>query len=293
MQKITDSPIFKTLAAILGGVLFALSYTYFIVPLHLLSGGFTGISQLILRFISFIFKVRLPSGIDLTGILVWIMNIPLFILVWKTISRTFMFRTFLTVLVQSICMAWVPAPRAPVMDNVLVCALLGGAVAGLGVGITLKNGGCGGGMDIVGVYSAKKFPEFSVGKLSLIVNGIIYTIGALTNDLETAVYSVLFCLAECYVMDRIHDQNIMTQAVIITKSNRFRDEIIHHLNRGCTIWEGTGGYNETPTHIILTTVSKYERRILNHKMQDIDPNAFVTWQDGVSVTGKFEKRFDA
>ena len=115
----------------------------------------------------------------------------------------------------------------------------------------------------------------------------------MTDDLETAVYSVLFCFVESIVMDRIHDQNIMTQAIIVTQNNSFREEIIHHLNRGCTIWEGTGGYNDSPTHIIMTTVSRYERRILSHKVQDIDPHAFITYQDGVSVTGKFEKRFDA
>lgn len=291
-HKTTDS-IIKTITAIFGGVLFALSYRLFIVPLNLLSGGFTGISQLTLRLVSFLFHVSLPHNLDLTGILVWMFNIPLFFLVWKTVSKVFMFRTFLTVLVQSACMVWIPAPSSPVMDNPLTCVLLGGAVAGLGVGITLKNGGCGGGLDIVGVYCAKKFPEFSVGKLSLFVNGMIYLIGAVTNDLETAVYSVLFCFVECLVMDRIHDQNIMTQTMIVTQNEKFRDEIIHHLNRGCTIWEGMGGYNKSSTHIIMTTVSKYERRILDHKVQELDPNAFVTYQDGVSVKGKFEKRFDA
>ena len=293
METIRNTSLYKTLATVFGGVLFALSYRFFIVPLHLQSGGFTGISQLILRLFSYLFSVDIPSNIDVTGILVWLLNIPLFLLVWKTVSRVFMLRTFVTVLVQSACMVWVPAPSVPVMDNVLTCVLLGGAVAGLGVGISLKNGGCGGGLDIVGVYRAKKFPEFRVGKLSLFVNAMIYLISAVTDDLETAVYSVLFCFVESIVMDRIHDQNIMTQAIIVTQNNSFREEIIHHLNRGCTIWEGTGGYNDSPTHIIMTTVSRYERRILSHKVQDIDPHAFITYQDGVSVTGKFEKRFDA
>ena len=152
MSHFTETSLYKTLTAILGGVLFAFSYRVFIVPLHLLSGGFTGISQLIIRFFEFFFHVAPPSGIDVTGIIVWLLNIPLFILVWKTVSPTFMFRTFLTVLVQSLCMVWIPAPSVPLMDNTLTCVLLGGAIAGFGVGITLKNGGCGGGIDTVGIY---------------------------------------------------------------------------------------------------------------------------------------------
>ena len=293
MKRFTESSLYKTLIAVLGGVLFAFSYRIFIVPLHLMSGGFTGISQLILRFITFVFHVTPPSNIDVTGIIVWLLNIPLFIMVWKIVSPTFMLRTFLTVLVQSACMVWIPAPAAPLMDNTRTCVLLGGAIAGFGVGITLKNGGCGGGIDTVGIYSAKKFPEFSVGKLSLFVNGIIYVICAFSDGPEIAVYSVLYTFVECLVMDRIHEQNIMTQAIIVTRSNNFTDEIIHHLNRGCTVWDGSGGYDSTPTHIIMTTVSRYERRLLDQKVQELDPHAFVTYQDGVSVTGNFEKRFDA
>lgn len=293
MKAVTESSLFKTLLAVLGGVLFAFAYRLFIVPLCLFSGGFTGISQLLLRLLSFLLPLRLPEGLDLTGILFWILNIPLFVLAWRLVSRTFLVRTLLTVLVQSACMVLIPAPASPLLPDTLTCCILGGAVAGLGVGLTLRFGGCGGGIDIVGIYCAKKFPSFGVGKLSLCVNGVIYLIGALLNSPQTAVYSVIYSFVSSFVTDRIHEQNIMTLSIIVTKNPRVQEEIIHHLNRGCTVWEAHGGYRDAPTHVIMTAVSRYERRLLDAQVRAADPSAFVTYQDGVSVRGNFEKRFDA
>ncbi|MBQ1490523.1 MAG: YitT family protein, partial [Blautia sp.] len=265
----------------------------FIVPLGLFSGGFTGISQLLLRLLTFLFPRLLPSNVDLTGILLWGLNLPLFFLAWRMVSKTFLLRTVLTVLVQSACMVAIPAPTSPLMSDTLTCIIVGGSLAGLGVGLTLRFGGCGGGADIVGIYCAGRFPRVSVGKLCFFMNACIYLIGGLLDSPEIAVYSVIFSFVESLVMDRIHEQNIMTLSLIVTKSSAVQEEIIHHLNRGCTIWEGQGGYQKAPIHVIMTTVSGYERRRLDASIRQIDPHAFITYQDGVSVLGNFEKRFDA
>ena len=283
----------KLLLAMFGGFLYALSYRIILVPLNLYSGGFTGISQIILYLLERFFHLVPPSDFDLTGIVLWILNIPLLILCWKIVSRTFMLRTLATVLLQSACMALIPAPKAPLFDNMLTCVLVGGALSGFGVGITLISGGCGGGIDTLGIYCSKKFKSFSVGKVTLIVNSAIYLFSALTGSLEIAVYSIFYSLAASLVMDRIHTQNITSCALIVTKNSEFRERITHQLNRGCTVWEGTGGYKNESTHIIMTTVSKYEMRSLEKMVKESDPHAFITCTNGVDVTGNFEKRFDA
>ena len=283
----------KTAAAMFGGFLFALGYRVIIIPMHLYSGGFTGIAQIILYLAEKVFHLVPPQNIDLTGIVLWILNIPLLILCWKIVSRTFMIRTLATVLFQSLCMVLIPAPEAPLFNNMLTCVLIGGAVSGLGVGITLISGGCGGGIDTLGIYCSKKMRGFSVGRISLLINCMVYLFGAVTGSLEIAVYSVLYSLVASMVMDRIHTQNITSCAFIITKKDEFSRQIIQRLNRGCTVWEGTGGYKNESTHIIMTAVSKYELRTLDKIVRDVDPDAFITCTDNVSVTGKFEKRFDA
>ena len=285
--------LLKLACAMFGGSLFALGYRVFIIPMHLYSGGFTGISQIILYLLKVFFHLAPPENIDLTGIVLWLLNIPLLILCWRIVSRRFMIRTLATVLLQSVCMSLIPAPEAPLFENMFTCVLVGGAISGLGVGITLINGGCGGGIDTLGIYCAKKIHGFSVGRLSLLINSAIYLFGAVTGSLEIAVYSVIYSLVASLVMDRIHAQNITSCAFIITRKDEFTRQIIRQLNRGGTLWEGTGGYRNENTHIIMTAVSKYELRTLDKIIREVDPDAFITCTDNVSVTGNFEKRFDA
>ena len=118
MKEKSIRSFFKLLTAMAGGFLFALSYRMFLVPLDLYSGGFTGISQMILYCLEHLFNIVPPAGIDLTGIVLWILNIPLLLLCWKIVSRTFMLRTLATVLVQSAAMALIPAPGAPLFVGV-------------------------------------------------------------------------------------------------------------------------------------------------------------------------------
>ena len=70
------------------------------------------------------------------------------------------------------------------------------------------------------------------------------------------------------------------------------DAIIKELNRGTTVWEGIGGYTKQGTKVILTAVSKYQKRHLSRIIGEIDPNAFVIYSENSEVLGHFEKRFD-
>ena len=91
-------------------------------------------------------------------------------------------------------------------------------MSGLGVGLTLKCGSSGGGLDIAGICLSKRFPGFSVGKVSILVNILIYTYSAVRYDAETAVYSIIFSAVAGYVTDRVHYQNIQTSTFIISRN---------------------------------------------------------------------------
>lgn len=293
MAKKAQSEAWKMAGAIFGVFLYALAYRIILVPLNLFSGGFTGIAQIIQVILKELFHITLPSNIDFTGIFLWILNIPLFYLASNTVSRTFFLKTLVTVFLQSFFMSVIPAPQEPVVSNTLTCCLIGGAISGMGVGITLKYGSSGGGTDILGIYCAKNFPEFSVGKLTILVNATIYSFSAMNNSLETAIYSIIFCFVASIVMDKFHYQNIMTCATIITHHPEIGDQIISRLNRSYTTWTGTSGYCKKNIHVIMTVISKYESRRLKQIVQKTDPNAFITFNDRMEVIGNFEKRFDA
>ena len=97
------------------------------------------------------------------------------------------------------------------------------------------------------------------------------------------------------MMDKIHYQNIMTNAFIITKTNPhlIGNQIISDLNRSYTTWTGESGYKKEPIQVIMTIVSKYESQKLKQIVKSEDPNAFITYSDHLEIIGNFEKRFDA
>ena len=97
------------------------------------------------------------------------------------------------------------------------------------------------------------------------------------------------------MMDKIHYQNIMTNAFIITKTNPnlIGNQIISDLNRSYTTWTGESGYKKEPIQVIMTIISKYESQQLKQIVASEDPDAFITYTDHLEIIGNFEKRFDA
>ncbi len=276
--------------AIFGGFLYALAYRVFILPFHLYNGGFTGVAQLIqsilLRLLPF------SPSIDLSGIILWLINIPLFFLIFKIISRHFLMKTILTVFLQSLFMVIIPSPETPLMNDCLTTCIIGGVISGLGTGLTLKAGSSGGGSDIVGLYCAIRYPKLSVGKINFFLNTCIYLYCAFEQDFSTAVYSFIFSCVASVVIDRLHHQNINTNAIIISHCPDIGNNILNTLNRGCTYWIGTGGYSHTQIYVYMAIISKYEKDTLKKIISENDPHAFVTFTENLEVWGNFEKRFD-
>ncbi len=275
--------------SLLGVAMFASAYSLFLRPLHLYSGGFTGLAQMINTLFNFITRQSF-SHIDLTGAILWAMNLPLFVLAYVSIGKGFLFTSILCVTVQSALLVVIPVPAAPIFSDSLTNIIVGGAISGYGVGLTLCCGGSGGGIDIVGVYGAKKFADFSVGKISIFINVFIYLYCAVVYNLETAVYSILFCILSCLVTDRVHAQNIKSSVLIVSRQPQVKELIINELQRGVTMWDARGGYTNDPSCVYMTVISKDEFPVLRKKIMALDSKAFITVQNHMGVYGNFIKR---
>ena len=149
---------------ILGAFIFALGVNLFVVPVQLYSSGVLGIAQIIRTLLEQISNGMFPSSIDISGIINFAINIPLFMLAYRTISKRFFVRTLLSVISQTIFLTFIMIPTTPLVDDILTNCIIGGIVTGFGIGLTLRCSGSGGGLDILGVYFTKKLPHFSVGK---------------------------------------------------------------------------------------------------------------------------------
>jgi hypothetical protein len=155
----------------------------------------------------------------------------------------------------------------------------------------LKGGTSGGGQDIIGVALSKTHPNFSVGKISIAINAVIYGICFLLFDIQTVVYSMIYAVVNALALDYQHTQNINVQVMIFTKKEGITDKVIHELRRGLTYWQGSGGYTDEDTYVLTTMVTKYELPRLIEIVRSVDPNAFVMSNEGTKIYGNFQKRF--
>lgn len=280
------------LMAAVGACLFAAAYRWFVFPAGLYSGGFTGIAQLVRLFLTETAGIGEPEWADLTGIIFWCLNLPLFCVGYRSMGRKFFLRTVGIVCLQSLLMTLIPAPRAVLVDDLLLNCTIGGAVSGVGVGIVLREGGSGGGSDIVGMCCAKKYPDFTVGKISIAINICIYLAAALLYDLDVAAYSMVFSICSGVMVDRIHYQNIKVTALIVTRREDLGEKINQVLYRGVTSWKGWGEYSRQGEMIHMVVVNKYELQQLKHLIKEEDSEAFVQILSPDMVIGNFEKRLE-
>lgn len=127
----------------------------------LYNGGTVGISQIIRTLLQS--RLALPAGFDIAGILNLILNIPLLALAFLQFGRPLFLKTVYSVLTQTAFFSLIAIPSVPILSDRLTACIIGGLLAGAGVGLTLRAGGSGGGNDIIGLYMAKKYESFSVG----------------------------------------------------------------------------------------------------------------------------------
>ena len=94
-----------------------------------------GIAQLIRTLIVQVLHMPVPAGVDLSGIIYFIMNIPLFYMGYRVLGSAFAVKTLVTVGIQSVFLTIVPIPAAPIVDDYLTSCIIGGIVAGTGTGL--------------------------------------------------------------------------------------------------------------------------------------------------------------
>lgn len=273
-----------------GNFLFAFGLNIFVVPLGLYSGGVIGFAQILRTLMVDTLGIAIPQGIEIAGIINFVFNIPLFLIAYRSISRRFFMKTVFSVVVQTIFLTVLMIPSIPIIEDVLAACLIGGIICGVGIGFCLRAGGSGGGIDILGVYFSLKKPDWSVGKLSIGINMVVFGLCAILFEIPVAIYSILYAVCMSLAMDKVHYQNINMTAMIFTKNDEIQTRIMNEMRRGVTYWKGAGAYTNEETYILVTAISKYEVGTLKRIIYNIDPKAFVIFNEGMSVSGNFEKR---
>ena len=254
-----------------GNVIFAFGVNVIITPMNLYNGGFTGMAQLLrLLFVNVFHMPEIP-GVDIVGILYFLLNLPLLVISYKVVNKEFCITSVISITLCSVALGVIP-------------------VAGTGAGMVLRAGSSQGGQDIIGVIVSVLNPNYSVGKISIMINIGIYIICLFLFNIEIVAYSLIYTTILAMSLDRVHIQNINMQVMIFTKKPGVEDVIMSELRRGVTNWNGTGAYTKEDSNVIVTIIAKYEITKLLMIVKEADPDAFVIVNEGAQIYGNFEKR---
>lgn len=275
---------------LLGCLLFSLSVNLMVVPTGMYNGGIYGFSQIIRTVLIRYSDFNIPTDFDISGVINFALNIPLFYIAYRYVSRQFFARTLFCLVAQTIMLSVIPIPAQPILDEMLPNCLIGGLLAGYGLGLVLRSQGCSGGVDILGIYFLRKNSRITVGGMSIIVNAVIYTICALLFDINVACYSVIYAAIISFTMDKTHYQNINMLCFIISKNKDLQYYITKALGRGVTYWNGKGAFLDEERIVQAIVISKYEVKELKRVINSIDSEAFVFMSEGISVDGYYLKK---
>jgi len=263
-------------------ILASIAVNFFFQPGHIYSSGVTGISQILSTLSERHLGVHIPISVILYAI-----NIPLFVVAWLMVGRKFTIFTIITVTLTSIMIQVLP--ETELTPDPLINAIFGGAINGMGIGFALKNGISSGGLDIVSIVIRRRTGA-SVGTVSAALNAIIILLAGFLFGWKYALYTIATIFVSGRVTDAIFTKQKKMQVMIVTKNpDSVTNCIQKELARGVTIINNAqGGYKHEQQTVLITVITRYEVQAFKRLMQFSDPDAFVSIADNVKIIGNFK-----
>lgn len=267
-----------------GALIYSLGTRCFVVPANIAPGGAVGIA-LMGNFLT-----GLP-----VGSLTLVVNMPLLILAWFYLSRSFAIRTAVSCAICSVVLDVFITPLCPMYaGDRLLCSLYGGILVGVGMAFIFLSGSTTGGSDVVGYLLQKKYPHVSIGRALLIIDGCVLALSILVfHNVDAGLFGLVCLYAQTKVIDAIiYGNDVGSQASIITRHpEEISKKIIAELDRSATILPGKGAYSGQDTTVILCTVRKSEFNKLKRIIYETDEDAFVMVTETTEVFGLGFKNF--
>ncbi|MGD9977349.1 MAG: YitT family protein [Bacteroidales bacterium] len=288
----TVHSIFRTTRSyviiVFGLVLYALSWTAFLIPHKITGGGVSGIGAM----------VYYATGIPM-GYTYFIINIGLILIAIKMLGASFGVKTVFGVTVGAILLsAFQALIKQPVVADRFMSTIIGGAIAGAGLGIIFTQGGSTGGTDIIAMI-INKYRNISPGRIILMCD--IFIVGSSylvlldldpAKRIETIVYGYVAMAITAYSLDAVLSGSKQSVQVFIfsKRYGEIADRITNELNRGVTVIDGQGWFSKETQKVLITLVRKHEANDVYRIIKEIDAEAFISVASVMGVYGKgFER----
>ncbi|WP_409274374.1 YitT family protein [Neobacillus sp. SCS-31] len=272
----------KLVVVLIGALLNAVGLNLFLIPADVYSGGFTGVAQLLSRVLT----EATPLTVS-TGFLLFLLNIPVTILGWLKVGKSFTIYSFVSVATMSFFLELIPVIH--ISNDILLNAVFGGVISAIGVGITLKWGASTGGLDIIAMMLSR-MKDKPVGTYFFALNSIITLTAGYLFGWEKALYTMVNLYASTRVIDAIHTRAQKLTALIVSKNAPdLKKAIQTELYRGITSIQAKGAFTNEDKEILMIVITRYELFDLERIIRQTDPQAFTNIVPTTGVIGFFRK----
>ena len=285
MKNVLSSLKFKNFALLtLAGVINAFGITIFLSPVNLYDSGISGTSMLIDQIT--------PEYITLS-IMLLVLNIPLFAFGLKRQGAAFTIYAMYAVTIYSLS-AWLITDVLPVDvtfasplagQDLLLCALFGGVISGIGSGLAIRAGGAMDGIEVMAVIFAKRI-GITVGTFVMIYNVILYILcGVILQNWILPLYSIVTYFAALKTIDFIVEgiDRAKSAMIITTKPDEICEKLSEEFGTGTTRIECIGGYLKQEKTIIYFVINRFQIGKLKDIVHGIDASAYVTISEVADV----------
>lgn len=268
----------------LAGMVNAFGVTVFLNPVKLYDSGISGTSMLLGQLT--------PEYLSLSVFLL-LLNIPLFLYGLKKQGTSFTVYSIYTVVIYSLC-AWLITDVLPIDvsmvsplagDDLLLCAIFGGLISGIGSGLTIRYGGAIDGIEVMAVIFAKKL-NVTVGTFVMAYNVLLYIVaGFVLQSWILPLYSIVTYAAALKTVDFIVEGIDRSKGVMIIteKPEEVSKALIETFESGTTKISAKGGYSNADKTVIYFVVNRFQISRMRTIVHDIDKHAFMTISEVADV----------
>jgi uncharacterized membrane-anchored protein YitT (DUF2179 family) len=267
---------------LLGSAVYAAGFSFFLYPNGLVTGGITGVSTII----------NFLTGFPV-GIMMIIINIPIFILGFWKLGLKFMLDSAASMLLISVLVDILHPYAFPVTEDPILTSLFGGLIAGTGLGLAFSTGATTGGTDILARIYRLKYQHVNMGKVVLMLDAVVIGAYALIfKNYDKAMFSVITIFVASWIIDEVlYGINYGKLVYIISReSDEIGKQLTEKLGRGVTKLYGEGAYTGEKKTVLLCAIKKRQIVELKKIVKALDKEAFVIISETREVVGLgFEK----
>ena len=277
-MKIQARDVRDVLLILSGSAILGAGFAFLTYPNSIVSGGLTGIAQIL----------NLLTGLPVGG-MVAVMNIPLFLVAWRKFGLRFILLSLVGMLGCSVFIDLFRGFDYALTGDMLLAAVFGGLVRGLGAGLIYSLGATAGGSDIGARLLRRKWPHVNFGTLSLGLDALVVAAFAIVfRRVDSALYTIITMFVSSRVVNLLlyGTANSGVCYIITTEPRAIAIAIGETLSRGATILKGEGAYSGKEHDVVLCAVKRQQIPLLRRLVAEKDEHAFVIVTESHEVFGK-------